>query len=102
MSDLTAKGRCGTALRLAPQAPSNEQLLFVDLEPRLHQLELLGRQGTIQNQSVFNGNCRFRVLIPDVNMWQVMAAIVAKKHQYQNAVEHADGWHTIAQYLPGA
>ena len=77
------------------ELPIGHQLILMNLDPCLHQLQLLGRESTGQNTAIDDGNGRFFSSVTHVNMCEVMPVRVLKEHGYQNTIEHADGGHWL-------
>jgi rhodanese-related sulfurtransferase len=65
----------------------------VNLDPCLYHFQLFWRHSAIKDQPIVNRNCGLFALVSNMNMWQMVTAIVSKKHQDKDSVEHADGRH---------
>jgi len=76
------------------QFPIDHQFFLVDFDLGQHQFELLRRNTAAENGTVGDRNHGFTTLIANVNMRQIVLAIVPKEHQHQNSVEHAYGRHS--------
>ena len=61
----------------------------MDIHPDLHHPQLSGWNLSLQNYTIFYCDSSFLTLIADMDVWQIVALIVAEVHKHQNAIKHA-------------